>query len=355
MQKIIIVIIMITSVLNKNIAQIQKGSWIIDGDLHLEQNPVRINNYYRYKNDDSNADAEVGYFFTNRFAAGVQSGARFIDEMYFSRFTQSYDASSKRIFHITPYARYYFTPKSRFKTFYELSLEGSWNRSTLRDSYIDNRWNLNIRSKIGADFFLTNNIALEGSWAYLCYAGTTAGNSYSFPPLTFNPQFGIKFFLNTEKQDAKILAEKYLKKGNLTFGVTGLMKLGDYSYGSFIPYIGYFLTDKWMISSSLQLSAGLGYRFLSLVPELRYYHPITPSMQFMLRGAAAMGVFYNEQRTPTTQLGGQYIEAGIGLNQFVSENISIQATTNLHATGENYNNIYFKPNIKIGFQYFMSR
>jgi hypothetical protein len=225
----------------------------------------------------------------------------------------------------------------------------------LSDSYINNRWNLNVRSKIGADFFLTNNIALEGSWAYLCYAGTTADNSYSFPKLTFNPQFGIKLFLNTEKQEAKILAEKYLKKGNFTFGVTGSMKLGDYSYGSFIPYIGYFLTDKWMISSSLQLSAGLGYRFLSLVPELRYYHPITPSMQFMLRGAAAMGVFYNEQRTPTTQLGGQYIEAGIGLNQFVSENISIQATTNLHATGENYNNIYFKPNVKIGFQYFLSR
>ncbi|MEY4937504.1 MAG: hypothetical protein RIS64_3863 [Bacteroidota bacterium] len=356
MQKIIIVISLIISILNNLSAQIQKGSWMIDGNLKIGQSPLHSNSSYHYKYDDSNADAELGYFFTNRFAAGAKSGVRFIDNLSISRLTQNANAFSKQIFYITPYARYYFTPKSRFKTFYELSLENNWTRSQWNDFNVENSLNLNIRSKIGADLFLTNNIALEGSWSYLCYAGKSVGTSVLFPKLAFSPQFGIKLFLNTEKQEGKILADKYLKKGNITFGLTGSLNISEESrYGNAIPYIGYFLTDKWMISSSLQVSAGTNYAYASLIPELRYYQPITPSMQFMLRGAAAMGVYYQEWHTPTTKWGGEFIEAGIGLNQFVAENISIQATVNLQATGENYNNIYFNPNLKIGFQYFMNR
>ncbi len=349
-----IVISLITSILNHLSAQIQKGSWIIDGGLKIAQNPMHGTPDNRSKYDESRANAEVGYFFSDRLVAGVKAGASFVDytTVWLNRFESS---TSQQEFYITPYARFFFNPQSKLKTFYELNTRSSWSRNQNSSSIWSDFFGIAISNKIGADYFLTNNIALEGSLNYVYFSAKTEHTSYSFPKLTFNPEFTVKLFLNTQKQEANVLAEKYLKKGNTTVGLTGLLKLGDYSYGSFTPYIGYFLTDRWMISSSLRMSTGNDYRYLSLIPELRYYHPVTPSMQFMLRGAAGMGVYYQKWSAPTTRWGGQFIEAGIGLNQFVSENISIQATTNLEATGDTYNNIYFSPNVKVGFQYFMNR
>jgi outer membrane protein W len=354
MKKIFIVISLITSILNNLSAQIQKGSWMIDGGLSIGQNPMIGRSDSRFRLDRSTADAEVGYFFSDRFAAGVKSGASFED--YTTVWNNQFESSnSQQAFYITPYARFFFNPQSKLKTFYELNTRSSWSRYQNSSSIWSNFFGIAISNKIGADYFLTNNIALEGSLNYVYFSAKSEHTTYSFPKFVFNPEFTIKLFLNTQKQEANVLAEKYLKKGNTTVGFAGLARLSDYSYGSFVPYIGYFLTDKWMISSGLHMSAGKNYYYLSLVPELRYYHPVTPSMQFMLRGAAAMGVYHQNWQTPKTQWGGQFIEAGIGLNQFVSENISIQATTNLNATGDYNDQLIISPNVKVGFQYFMNR
>jgi outer membrane protein W len=354
MKKTFIVISLITNALCNLSAQIQKGSWIIDGGLRIAQNPMRGRPDFRMKYDESSADAEVGYFFSDRLVAGVKSGAEFTD------YTTVWDNqlgsnNSNQLFYITPFARFFFNPASKLKTFYELNLQSSWSRHKVNSNAWSNNLGITVSNKIGADYFLTNNIALEGSLNYVYFSAKSEQGSYSLPKFVLNPEFTIKLFLNTQKQEANVLAEKYLKKGNVTVGLTGYARLGNFSYGGFIPYIGYFLTDKWMISSSLHLSAGSESRYLSLIPELRYYHPVTPSMQFMLRGAAAMGVYHRNWGTPKTEWGGQFIEAGIGLNQFVSENISIQATTNLQATGDYNNQLIISPNVKIGFQYFMNR
>jgi hypothetical protein len=344
---------LITNALCNLPAQIQKGSWMIDGGLSISQNPVRGQPDYRGKYDRSEAKAEVGHFFSDRFVAGVKSGALFWDYVTISN-NQFSSNSTNQTFYITPYMRYFFNPKSKLKAFYELNLQGDWQRTKINQFDWENNFGALLSNKMGADYFLTNNIALEGSFNYV-YFSARKTFAYNLPKFVFNPEFTIKLFLNTEKQEAPLLAEKYLKKGNLTFGLTGLFRLGDYRYGNLIPSIGYFLTDKWMIISSLSISAGTESRYLSLSPELRYYHPITPSMQFMLRGAAAAGVFYQNWQTPKTKWGGQFIEAGLGLNQFVSENISIQATTNLTATGDYDKKWLLSPNVKVGFQYFMSR
>jgi hypothetical protein len=358
MQKNILIILLTINWLNNLTAQIHKGSWLIDGSLNIAQNAPYIKvNYggygYSYKLDHSNANAAAGYFFSDRFMAGTKLDASFIDDLSASASRSFVSAFSKQTFSITPYARYYFTPKSFLKMFYELNLEGRWDRTQWNSLHWQNNLQFTARNKIGINCFLTNNIALEGYWEYLNYAPTKYNLSWAFPELVFNPQFSIKLFLNTKKQEPNVLAKQYLRKGNQTVGLTGYFDRSYNLSGGFTPYIGYFLTDKWMISSSLSVIMNVGRSEIALTPELRYYQPISATTQFFLRGNAVFLSYYNERNNPKRISGGESIEVGIGLNQFVAENISIQATTNIKATGENYNNIYLNPNVKVGFQYFM--
>ncbi|MEN9611096.1 MAG: hypothetical protein RLZZ628_1910 [Bacteroidota bacterium] len=348
MKKMFIVIYLITSILNNTFAQIQKGSWMIDGNLYITQHPLNGGGDYQFQSDASNADAAVGYFFSDRLVVGAKVGAKFNNR---TSFWGTSSISTSQIFYVTPYTRYYFTQKSKLKTFYEFNARSSWLQGKSNLNWTaQNYFSIEISHKIGVDYFLTQNLALEAASNYLYYAAKTSFAPYSFPKFVFSPEFSIKLFLNTEKQDAPVLAEKYLKKGNMTFGLTGDLNDNDYNYAHLNPYIGYFLTDKWMISSSLRIDVGEGYRYFSLLPELRYYHPITPSMQFLLRGMAEMSSYYDNGQT---SWGGNGIEAGLGLNQFVSEHISIQATANLAATSNYWNQLLLSPNVKVGFQYFM--
>ena len=66
-----IVIYLITSILNNTFAQIQKGSWMIDGNLYITQHPLNGSGDYQFQSDASNADATVGYFFSDRLVAGL--------------------------------------------------------------------------------------------------------------------------------------------------------------------------------------------------------------------------------------------------------------------------------------------
>jgi hypothetical protein len=293
MQKIIIVILLITSVLNENTAQIQKGSWILGGDLQLSQNTPLSDFPNILKNNQitGGASAEVGYFLSDKLAVGARMGFNYSNQLLISQNAIGVDISesNNQRYQLSPFARYYFTPKSKFKTFYELSVGGNWDRNKWADwtwpvvTVPTNTYYLNVKNTLGVNYFLTQNIALEAAIDYNHFYYINSSRKTFFPKLAFNPKFGIKVFLNTEKQDAKILADKYLKKGNLTIGLMGSMDIGNWNYGHFAPSVGYFLTDKWLISSSLSIFHKPNAVTLATVtPELRYYQPISPTTQLFL-------------------------------------------------------------------------
>jgi outer membrane protein W len=372
MQKIIIVILLITSVLNENTAQIQKGSWMLGGSLQLSQDATFRDFPNAVKNNQiaGSANAEIGYFCSDRLAVGARLGFNYANQLNISRNVFGVNAieSNFQSYQLAPFARYYFTPKNKLKTFYELSIGGNWDRSRIADyqtapvEALSNQYSLNVKNTLGVNYFLTQNIALEAAIDYNHFyhindprfAGRPA-LAPVFPKLAFNPKFGIKVFLNTEKQDAKILADKYLKKGNVTIGLMSSMDIGNLNFGHFAPSIGYFLTDKWLVSSELSIFHKPNMATLaSITPELRYYQPISPTTQLFFRGAGTFGFWADNRSKPATQYSKNSVEAGIGLNRFVSENLSIQGSVNLNAA-DRQGKLEFTPNLKVGFQYFINR
>jgi outer membrane protein W len=370
MQKIIIVILLITSVLNENSAQIQKGSWMLGGDLQWDQKSTFQDflNVVKTNQIASSADAEVGYFLSDRWAVGARVGFNYSNRLdLYNNLSLGLKAveADVRNYHLAPFARYYFSPKSKFKTFYELSIGGNWDRSELMDynnnstGDVFNNYALNVKNTLGVNYFLTQNIALEAAidynYFYRIIDSRFAGLEPYFPKAAFNPKFGIKVFLNTEKENAQILAERYLKKGNITIGLTSSANIGSLNYGHFAPSVGYFLTDKWLISSSLSIfHQPKALTVATVMPELRYYQPISPTTQLFFRGAGILATMVNRRLNPSEQVSKNSVEAGIGLNRFIAPNLSIQGSANLNAAKEN-RKLEVSPNVKIGFQYFIKK
>jgi outer membrane protein W len=371
MQKVIIVILLITHVLNENVAQIHKGSWMLGGDLHWDQKGTfqDFPNVVKTNQIAIGANAEVGYFLSDRWAVGARVGFNYSNRLnIYNNLSLGLKAveADVRSYHLAPFARYYFSPKSKFKTFYELSVGGNWDRSELTDynnhstGDIVNTYALNVKNTLGVNYFLTQNIALEAAVDYNYFYRindsrfATALEPY-FPKAAFNPKFGIKVFLNTEKENAKILADRYLKKGNVTIGLTSSANIGNLNYGYFAPSVGYFLTDKWLISSSLSIfHQPKALTVATVMPELRYYQPISPTTQLFFRGAGILSMLVNQRLNPSEQVSKNSVEAGMGLNRFIAPNLSIEGSVNLNAAKEN-RKLEVSPNVKIGFQYFINR
>jgi hypothetical protein len=57
-----------------------------------------------------------------------------------------------------------------------------------------------------------------------------------------------------------------------------------------------------------------------------------------------------------TEFKRQELEIGVGINRFLAPNISVQSSLNAAIVTDNLSSsIEFKPNLRIGFQYFMSK
>jgi outer membrane protein W len=367
MKKVLITIGLITNLLNHNTAQIIKGSWMLDGGLHYNQNTCYDNWFGVIERTDltnAHLNGTVGYFLTDKLAWGVNAGFDVIKQRTeatgFLPFRSS--NNSRENYHISPFVRYYFNPKSNFKTFYELSVGSNWDRSErayFRSSetpIVRDHFYLNVKNALGANYFLTQNLALEASISYNYFNYINEKElafSYEVRKVTFNPKFGIKVFLNTPKQDTKILAAKYLRKGNMTIGLTATKEVGAFDYSAIDPSIGYFLTNKWLIMSSLSFSHNTYWNICSISPELRYYQPISSTTQIFLRGAAILGVL-KYHLAPNLPRPNHSLEAGIGLNRFITENVGIQGSVSLNTESGDLTT-GFSVNTKVGFQYFINR
>ncbi len=381
MKKTFITIALITNVLCENTAQIHKGSWLIGGNMSLTHGRIIYGDsqdIQKSSNTFGEINAEAGYFASDRLAVGAKLGFEWFNIFYIKKNYSRLNITDWMLqeYRVSPFVRYYVTPKHKFKTFYEFNLDATWYRSNYTNySYIQPSWSntyqLDVNNRIGADYFLTPNIALEGSLTHhffynnnmmyqedgtLIYmAGGAPNPTFVFPKWAFNPQFRVRLFLNTEKQDTKILAAQYFKKGNITMGMTSEIKFGSFNYADLKPTLGYFLTDKWMVASEFAFyySPQWGVR-MNMSPEIRYYQPVSPSMHAFLRGAMGFGVTREWQDVQKTYATGKSVDIGVGLNRFIAENIAVEGLLNF----ENeiwQNKLDIQPHLKLGFQYFMNR
>jgi hypothetical protein len=379
MKKTLITIALITNVLCENTAQIHKGSWLIDGSMGISRGRMYgdIDDIQKISITNNWLNAEAGYFTSDRFAVGVKIGLQVINLFRVRKKDSRLEATDWDLqdYRLSPFIRYYFTPKHKFKTFYEFNLDASWSRSYYNEYLYPkpdwtNTYQLHVNNRIGADYFLTPNIAIEGSLTHSFFydsnmmyredgstvyiPGGAPKATFIFPKWQFNPQFRVRLFLNTEKQDTKILAAQYFQKGNITIGMAGEMRLGSFNYGQFKPVLGYFLTDKWMLRSEFSFfySPKWGIQ-AAMFPEIRYYQPISPSMHAFLRGATDFAVTREWQNLDKTSAGFSSVNIGVGLNRFIAENIAVEGLLGFD------NEIWqgkldIQPQLKFGFQYFMN-
>ena len=352
-------------------AQIKKGSWMLDGTANFGMIRLigKTEEIVDYEGRALNFRPEIGYFVTPKLAIGARLKVN-LWNFYYARnsanFGVSYFTWKNRDYEFAPFVRYYFYTKHAFNFYYQFNASAEWARSQVSSNSSPNeplsKWNeypvFGLSNSLGLDYFLTKNVAIEADWNYqFYYESGDRGNQQPrvkriFPELAFTPEFRVKLFLNTDKSSPKILADKYLKKGNTTFGFEGSLN-SFYKSVNFTPSIGYFLTDKWLIGSSLSVFYQKNNRFsVGIAPEMRFYQPITKNMQLLLRGASWARVSVLNADNSTTFDTGQ-IDLGIGLNKFIAENISVYGLADLGVSlwKEKLN---FNPRVSFGFQYFMN-
>jgi hypothetical protein len=368
MKKILIPILWIGLYLNPIHAQIQKGSWLVGGSGTLYQSrfldrAMQFNSSFR--SEILYLSPELGYFVTNRWLVGMRLGISLSKTSFTTLAGQVQQQINYESYSFEPFTRIYFNPQHRFKCFYELYGGRFTNKNRTFISFLDTmrpQSGLALGNSIGVNYFLTDNIAIEGSINYYFYNKRQYSNRMEetvLPKLGFNPAFRMRLFLNTKSATIESV-QKYFGKGNLTYGLRMnlvLNRMDEFTASTFTPSIGYFLMDNLMIGSEFSMNYAPNSNFgVHLMPEVRYYQPISRLTQWFGRmlflstySSSKLGSFTSKFRT-------QEVEMGIGLNRFLAPNISVQGSGNIAISTDNLNSsIEFRPNLRIGFQYFMNK
>ena len=365
--------------------QIHKGSWLIGGSGSLyaakDKSEASSNPIFETKNRGIYFNADVGYFFTDRIAFGGQLAASFGYD-YINTFdtnTQEgrQQTSNGQYVGLKPYGRYYFTPNQKLKCYGELALNTGFSNYKRVNKLINvpgdiadidfKIFQLNVIGSIGADYFITPNIALEGSLFYAFYYYTRDNSalisydeSTAFPKFYVNSEFKMRFFLNAEKKNTAVLAEQYLKKNNWTFGLNGFLNNYNSTKLALTPFVGYFVSNRFLVQTGFVF---YGHKWnddtdvrlvFGIEPKLKYFHPLSKNLQIVGKIGTSGYLRREFKQIITDQKLGSTINGGIGLNKFIADNLSIEGTFNFdyNMSTKKFN---FNPNIQFGLAYFMDK
>ncbi|MCA5006252.1 outer membrane beta-barrel protein [Sphingobacterium bovistauri] len=181
-----------------------KGNVIVEGNLGFSS---RDNENSEVKNSNFNFSPRVGYFFTDKFAAGINFnvGTSTEDRYGDERKTKNNNIGAG------VFGRYYFLELgSRFKTYAELNADYNTSKSelTVAGNTTDNPKtnNFGVNAGIGANYFLTDKVALNFAFANVIgyntskvdVDGAKAVNEFGVNVNQFNnffntAQFGLTF------------------------------------------------------------------------------------------------------------------------------------------------------------------
>ncbi len=291
-------------------AQIQKGTWMIGGDISTGLN-------FSEQETDFDFLLNVGtpptaYFLSDRFALG---GNLFFASIANEGFGTAYG--------IGPLLRYYFKPgANQLKWFSEL------NTLLLAGSNVNTTFQIAISG--GFNYFLNSSVALE----------TKLGINmlYNDEPSFIIPlQAGLQFFLSPENRSKMKSVEPAIGKGTLMIGgsAAALSTDGDFFAISLAPNIGYFVTDRFLLGASLPFdlttSESATLTAIGIFPLLRYYFSDSGRTRWFANGRA--GILYNSinfgefNETVSESTFSFYVDAG--MNYFLTPHVALEGMAGL--------------------------
>ncbi len=318
-------------------AQFQKNSWMIGGDAALTRSFIPTNTFG--SNDNARTATElklnsnIGYFINPRTMVGVGLSVNHSKLEYKDTLLGS---NKYRNWAISPFIRRYWgRDGGKFQYFAQAEV-------VLEDLKWKNLSSAGFAGSVGVDYFLTKNVALEGSIR-------VDDQLRSF----FNG--GVKLFLNTPKEENRqIVADSFLKKGNRIF-FGGLTKKNFLERNIIALSVGakVFIKNNTALYINLENTLSV-YSSAKARIGIEHYFRITPNTQIYIGG----GLMYSKNQflasvileKPKRSFG---TETFIGVNKFIAPNISVFGQVNFNATRNLWTNkTYLQTGGEMGFRYY---
>lgn len=341
-------------------AQVGKGSFLIDGgissQLEFVEPPSFLFSDGKIEIHSNRINPSIAYFVSDRLAVG---GSLMVQN------TNAYEGISS--FGIGTRIRYYFSKRETNAWF----LENKIDYHTA-----DNISILNGQVGLGWNYFISDNFAFEGAFAFQKSKNKIA--KYGQPSSRWNTGFnaGLKFFLNSSTDSRNATYTSILQKGTLLLGTSSggfnYRVINDYKVLTIHlnPNIGQFISKNWLIGAGLDLNyrkIAYGSYYgdrkdltVSLSPFIRYYAPTKNGKfaPFFEVGSAFSRPFHFEDSedgslpdpypNPKIDIG---FLGGVGMNLFVSPTTALELKVGYDTTDFKSHRI----GLDIGFQYFLGR
>jgi hypothetical protein len=319
--------------------QIEKGNYNLGGNVEL--NGSFFKTYWnQFIGFNASISPSVNKFVSNKLMLGFRP----IVSASVSSGNYGYSSNINREsivqLGVEGAGRYYFNEKSKVKLFafatasfnrtFQAIKVPSFQNASGQTNYI------NAKMGIGADFIINKEVAIEGK---LSYFHREVPRSYIyFDPtkyyskgtdnleLIFNFNHFIPPFSINKSEDNT----EYIKKGRRTLGghirfwaeKEAAVKI-VYLNSEITPQFSQFITDRWMLSSAVQivdLLANLRETGVSFNVTGRYYKPITH--RFFLYPQMAIATSYSRHLSFT----GIGLNLGAGGSYFLSKNVALDAS-----------------------------
>ena len=155
----------------------QKGDGLLEGAIGISSTDHKST---QQKNSSFSLSPKVGYFITNKTAIGAQVSFNRSKNTNYSGTNEAYSLTNS--VGVGVFARYYFLEiGSRFKTYGEAGLgyssAGGENNNGTTSVKFDRTNTIGINGGVGANYFLTDNIAIGYKFADVIGFSTTKAST----------------------------------------------------------------------------------------------------------------------------------------------------------------------------------
>lgn len=176
---------------NNIYAQIEKGNWMIGGNGFISVAKVYNENILIRKFFDVRINNNTGYFFKDKFAAGVRSYFSYSKITGYEPYQNS--SSEKPFYGLGVYMRYYMLPlDKRINLLTELYYQTYfYGRKDISSKVADG-----LGITVGGVSFLNNVIGIEYT---ISYGPTPLVSSFAYRSNTFQTGIGLQIHLTKDK------------------------------------------------------------------------------------------------------------------------------------------------------------
>lgn len=333
-------------------AQIQTGNYTIGGDINAT-GAFQKDKYLDFNEFNASLSPSMSKCLTDKWLVGVRPIlSTFSNSNTFSPISEDmpyiYKNSLTRL-GLEVSSRYYFTKNSNLKPFAFLKV--AYDRGSSYGYYKPYNGDigegststtfLNYQLGLGANYFLKQDVALEGS---LSYGHTEVPDAYELLSIArvvdsknVTLDFRMTNFINLSSKESDEEAPQYIAKGRRTIGGNIQVGLNNTLYNEspvslqINPKFSQLITDRlmlmgdfnWIIEGSKDISAAVA------TVAARYYVPV--KKRFYVYPQLSYG--YRQGNSYVNGNINHLMSVGLGGNYFLSKNIALEATflqANLH-------------------------